>query len=502
MKVEDIIFLIEGYKEATAEFSQQADQNVVKKLIDAFKDLVNRNQIKGNERNIDWWRKQGWEKFSAFVKDKQNITSSTELKNQRKKVGKSITLDENNEWLIVVPLDKDASCFHGKDTNWCTTKPFSSEFESYFYDRSVTLIYFLNKKTANKWAIAVYDSGELEFFDRNDNSINKDQFKQQTKIDPIKYINAVSEDKNKSQLTTSRDTYRSLVKRGKELLGTLSESESSIEMEKILIKTKHKDLTKEYVNRERDYSPAFQKAMLGIDGELIFILFRKKIEVTEQMQIIAVKQNGRAIWNIIDEGIKPSEAVQIAAVKQNGIAIDYIIEAGITPSEEVQLEAAKQNGIVIDYIIEAGITPSEEVQLEAVKQNGNALMIIIKAGIKPSEEVQIEAVKQHGYAILNIIKAGIKPSEAVQVEAVKRYGNAIDFILNAGITPSEAVQVEAVKQEGYAIQYIIDAGITPSEVVQIAAVKQDGDAIKFIVKAGIKPSRAVKAAAAQEAGRQ
>ena len=48
--------LAEGYPDTVAAFSQAADPVTVKKTVDAYRDLVNRNQLQGNERNIDWWR--------------------------------------------------------------------------------------------------------------------------------------------------------------------------------------------------------------------------------------------------------------------------------------------------------------------------------------------------------------------------------------------------------------------------------------------------------------
>jgi hypothetical protein len=40
------------------------------------------------------------------------------------------------------------------------------------------------------------------------------------------------------------------------------------------------------------------------------------------------------------------------------------------PSEQVQLVAVKQNDDLFEFIINKGIEPSEQVQLAAVKQNG------------------------------------------------------------------------------------------------------------------------------------
>lgn len=186
--------LIEGYKEVTQKFAQEADPETVSKAVAVYKDLVNRNQVQGNERNIDWWGKQGWTQFQKFVNAKRQQSSQTQQK-KRKNTGNSYTLAENDTWLIVVPLDKDASCFHGKGTDWCTTKPDHDHFNQYFLDDSVTLIYFLQKQTGAKWAAAVSPDGSVAGFDKNDKFISQELLSSQTGIKPQtlqKYFDMVS----------------------------------------------------------------------------------------------------------------------------------------------------------------------------------------------------------------------------------------------------------------------------------------------------------------------
>ena len=125
----------------------------------------------------------------------------------------------------------------------------------------------------------------------------------------------------------------------------------------------------------------------------------KELEITDDMLLDIVKQDGYAIDYIVN----PSEKAQLEAVKQNGYAIDWIDN----PSEKVQLEAVKQDGYAI-YFID---NPSEEVQLEAVKQNGCAIKYIDNS----SEQVKLEAVKESGYAIQFICN----PSEEMKSEAIK-----------------------------------------------------------------------------------
>ena len=76
--------ITEGYKEVTSKFNQEANPNDVANLIAKYRDLVNRNQVQGNERNIDWWGKQGWESFRKYVDAKSQQTSQTQQKKRKK----------------------------------------------------------------------------------------------------------------------------------------------------------------------------------------------------------------------------------------------------------------------------------------------------------------------------------------------------------------------------------------------------------------------------------
>lgn len=179
--------LFEGYKEAQTEFAAASDSATATQTIAAYKELVNRNQVQGDERNIDWWRKQGWEAFQQFVNVKNQSKSVTQIKRSNN-IGKSIILREDSQWLIVIPIDKDASCYHGKHTDWCTTKAATNHFEEYFYTKEITLVYFLKIDTGEKWAIACSpDVDEIECFDSADQPLSEAVFKRQTGHDARQY---------------------------------------------------------------------------------------------------------------------------------------------------------------------------------------------------------------------------------------------------------------------------------------------------------------------------
>ena len=206
------LILVEGYKEAQEEFASVAGDEQAASTIETYRNLVSRNQVEGNERNIDFWRKQGWEKFRYFVDGKSQQKSIRQEKESMSE-GKSVVLQETDQWLVVVPLDKDASCFHGKNTDWCTTKPFQTHFEKYFYQMDIILIYFLKKGTGDKWAVATYKKTRPlgEYFDKNDNKITRLAFIQQTGLNPDSYMNLAAHSMIDDQRQEARRTYKAAV---------------------------------------------------------------------------------------------------------------------------------------------------------------------------------------------------------------------------------------------------------------------------------------------------
>ena len=249
--------LFEGYKEAKIAFSQSSDPDLVKDYLDKFRQLVKQNKAEGDERNIDWWIKKGWEEFQKFVDDTQHKMTTSQMKKQRNRTGKAITLYENSAWLIVVPLDKDASCFYGKGTAWCTTKPFADFYEDYFYNRNITLIYLFNKQSGGKWAIAFHNEvDKVEMFNSDDKSIDETIFQKETGFDPHQVVKKIAPN-HEVEIQQSRDEYDDLKKRVQK---QLNNEVISNQMENALAKLKSEKLMLDYFSYARGKtSPQLQK---------------------------------------------------------------------------------------------------------------------------------------------------------------------------------------------------------------------------------------------------
>jgi hypothetical protein len=195
--------ILEDFKTAKVAFASQGiSPDEIDQHIANYRELNKKNQFQGDEKNIDWWVKQGWDAFKSRVEILAQTPTKTTLK-RSKLEGRYIQLDSPSaDWDLFVPLDKEASCNIGKGTDWCTTKREQNYFSSYFYDRRVILVYCIGKHT--KYAVAMHkDMEQTEFFTKNDASIKQSEFESKTGMK----LAAIREQvmKNLSAITKEQD---------------------------------------------------------------------------------------------------------------------------------------------------------------------------------------------------------------------------------------------------------------------------------------------------------
>jgi hypothetical protein len=250
-------FINEGYKEAETDFSKEADIASIRDALSEYKNLVNKNQVVGNERNIDYWRKMGWNKFKKFI-DSMKINPSGKDIKQSRNIGKSITLIETDDWLIVIPLDKDSNCFHGKNTDWCTTKHSNNLFSTYFYDLKWIIVYCINKVNIERYAMLIRpDEDKIQLFDKDDNKITAKRFRDNTGFDPMSLkISAINHsDLEKGRKETQPDDLYQMIYR-------MNSPDPRIE--KLILKMKNPEMASSYASevlhrRWRDAEPMIMK---------------------------------------------------------------------------------------------------------------------------------------------------------------------------------------------------------------------------------------------------
>lgn len=313
-------FIIEGYKETKAEFIKTIPEQEVDNVINMYKQLVNKNQVQGNERNIDYWKKQGWENFSNFVNNKSTEPTKTQIKTN-KVVGKSITLQENDQWLIVIPLDKSASCFYGKDSSWCTTKQHASQFENYYYKRDVILIYCLQKQTGGMWAIAGHkDTKAIEMFNKDDAPMTVAAFYKETGFDP-RMLLKMAVDRHYPTIKGSKQKYQDAMAQLDTLIPQVSKRDKRVEdlLEYLKDGRYCANYIDELVESGQDISSlpeSIVRAVVSFQPSYL----EKLGNVSEKALIDAASNTSLALKYIQN----PSPKVIDAALKFSGVGIMYI----------------------------------------------------------------------------------------------------------------------------------------------------------------------------------
>ena len=454
MKLYELI--VEGYKEAQQEFTVAAnnDAHLAKGLIDAYKALLNKNQIQnteGNsERNIDYWRKQGFTAFKDFVVSKQSVPTSTEVK-RKKLPGKAITLREDDTWLIVIPLDKDASCFHGKNSDWCTTKTDQSHFENYFYDKNITLIYCLNKKNAGMWAIATHtDTDQVEMFDQKDNPIDADRFHTQTGLVPTE-LSQLALKTHGTSVSASRKPYRDAMHELNNSDWTQYDfSKPVLELEKLLIFTRHPKLCASYA-QHRYYGNNEKPVVLP--KPIIMAIATDSSKVNYALQYV-------------DYNSLP-ESFVLQVIKQSKCFI-HILDSGYKPCKEM-----------VNHIIDIEESPSEKEY---------CARILVSRGIIPDDDIMIDLLGDSEYRAQELLKAHKKsktiPSEKLQKIIVTLYADGLEDMIKLGAIPSERVQLAAIHHTFHpssAIYVLASAGIKMSDMVVLAACTNPDITLNTIV---------------------
>lgn len=141
------------------------------------------------------------EQIEDSIKDAYKMIAQKESKDLSE--GNFDVVIDNDDLLVVVPLDHEASKKWGDDTKWCTTSSKSSFWNSYVYDRGITLYYIwiknkdmirdydedLSERDINslsKIAVAVkqyFSHTDHECFDKDDYSVDFEKVKAITKLD-------------------------------------------------------------------------------------------------------------------------------------------------------------------------------------------------------------------------------------------------------------------------------------------------------------------------------
>ena len=146
MRITEII--LEDMNLANKKFVDQgASEQEVLSVLRKFEELRDKNQLQGQQRDINWWVKQGFDKLKQTVVDLAAIPTKRQRKLGRvRQSGDRIIIADTDKYTIAIPLTLDASRNLAPKSSFCTTKLGSQGlFNQYFGALESTIIYFIHK---------------------------------------------------------------------------------------------------------------------------------------------------------------------------------------------------------------------------------------------------------------------------------------------------------------------------------------------------------------------
>ena len=251
------------------------------------------NQIKGltgiksEDPNIP--DSPGLEEIVDQYQEKET-TSNKEQENKEEQnffnTGQAELIYNDSQVKVIVPKTKEASCFFGINTKWCTAaKSSNNMFDEYNTDGPLYIVLF---KKENKRYQFHFQTGQ--FMNEKDKSINPNELADEYPI-LWKIFTPIAE-KNNSLILIKNPS------------------------EKIQLAAVQKNgLTIKHIK-----NPSEQLQLAAVKQNYEAIQYIKN--PSEQLQLVAVKQDIEALEYILD----PSEKVQLFAVKQDDVAIDLITD--------------------------------------------------------------------------------------------------------------------------------------------------------------------------------
>jgi hypothetical protein len=175
--------LNESFPLAKQEWEKEANPADVDKYITKFKQLVAKNIVKNQDRDINIWRKHGWEAFKAYVDDRSEFKTRREYKKPINS-GDAIEVLKHGEWTVWLPLDIYSNVRLTDGKVWCTGNFNSGEFDYVFKEGFI--LYVLSPTNPGGWAVVYSDRIKAFcYYDSSDNASDEpDDFIEDTGIKP------------------------------------------------------------------------------------------------------------------------------------------------------------------------------------------------------------------------------------------------------------------------------------------------------------------------------
>lgn len=440
--------LAEDYRTAERKFIQQGgDPERVKQQIAAYRQLLARNQITDtNQRQIDRWAQAGWAEFNRFVHGFEGHVSATQVK-RRKLVGNGIVLRETDDWFVVIPLDKESSCFHGKHTDWCVTKPEHQHWEDYFHDAKVILIYIIGKNGQGSYAVAGrLDQGPtLEIYDREDKQISSADLRSRTgfSADDL-FRDAVTRHGDRisrAQVSPTENVENWLKAGGDQRDGTI---------EREVVRAGNPGLAMRYLHRvvSKHGAQDWPDRLL----ELAFTMYVPS-EVPDDVEDE-------------DDWEDPREVMRASYGR---MAIEVLKSLKSVPASVQKIigSHASQLAVLVP-------NPNLELRMRAsLSGNQDVFLHFLNKGLL-DEQMIVAAIRRHPYRIRHVKDQ----TEDMQMAAIGSYfgANVIDDIMRLLRNPSEKVLLKAIEISPYVIKNIENR----TEDMALAIVKRQPNLVDML----------------------
>jgi len=164
----------------------------IRSYYDIFKQGLNKNIIKGNDRNI--YNKRVYKDFDEFEDKMDDVNYEIEVfgrkvspVNQSNVRKESALIYEDVDWEIYEIFGFDASRYFGRGTRWCISANSYAGLNSFEHHDNQKNIYFIISKKLRfdnyrKIAVLVDNYGKFEYSDVNDDFVTKNTVENKTGI--------------------------------------------------------------------------------------------------------------------------------------------------------------------------------------------------------------------------------------------------------------------------------------------------------------------------------
>lgn len=403
----------------------------IKEDLNKYTLLKVKNKLKPEHKDINRFKTYNelLDILDTYTDTKSNRDKDKELEQSFFDNKQAILVANTPTWKIVIPKTKNASCYFGVNTKWCTAAKEDNAFNE--YNRIGSLYIILHKPTNKRWQFHLLED---QFMNERDEEVDFDKFNKQYpevfgqlikfsdkeiakaikfNYEYLRYISNIPLNIFKSYINRQDITFVTpyLNNPSKELLKYIADSGldgflSLFDTKNVTLFTNDElnRMAIEAVTKEIKSTPKskFRKSKYNVTSndtnEILTGMKRIKYKPSDELLLLLLDVDSRSI-RYFPNNI--SNEVKEAVLKTDaGSKIRFIKN----PTEQEQIKAVKEDPQAIKYLI----NPTEKVHLIAFKKDPNFYIHNIK-NIPPSIRNAIINRKRKYFYTLSVIK---DPTEA------------------------------------------------------------------------------------------